>query len=414
MHVVIIGLPLFNHFQKMWNKKKKMKRLTLGSVLRIGSTKACSTMMNLNQWRCFSTQQSFLLDPVRIVVSSSNNAFFNLATEDYLFVDEKSKDFQTLFLWRNDKTVVIGKHQNPFKECNISRLVDDSVTLVRRRSGGGAVYQDLGNSIFTFISPKEEYSKERNFEILKNALRSGFGINSELSGRNDLILAECKRKISGSAFKQGKDVCFHHGTMLVDLDVNALQNYLTPHKLKLLSKGVASVASRVCNLKTISSEINHDSLNETIISEFCKMYDCDRNTVTIEHVNETYFKDNSEWVNFYNQLSDKEWNYGMTPDFTNNIETRFDWGMVDLHIDYKNGKIAKVKMFSDTLFPVLVEAIEEGLTNQDFSREGIKTFEQWLTETKIPSIPNLDDASKTILKDHTKQLCAWMSVALFE
>ncbi|KAG2374850.1 hypothetical protein C9374_010224 [Naegleria lovaniensis] len=391
-----------------------------GNCSLVATTKPSSTYSFLSQhhyrtetsaWfsQCITLQRK----PVRVIVSNSNDPYFNLATEDYLFVDEASKQVETLFLWRNDRTVVIGKHQNPYKECNISKMNLDGVNLVRRRSGGGAVYQDLGNSIFTFISPKEDYSKELNFQILMDALKHSFNIQSELSGRNDLILSECKRKISGSAFKQGKDVCVHHGTMLLNLDVNALQNYLTPHKLKLLSKGVASVASRVCNLTTISSNISHESLNTSIIREFCKRHDFDRQ-VEVEAIDHSSFASNNGWKDFYKQLSDPEWNYGMTPDFTYNIETKFDWGLVDLHIDYKSGKISSVKMFSDSLFPVLVESVEDGLVSQEFSMNGIKLFESWMLDVKIPSLPNIDDASKQLLQTYTTQLCAWMCIALFQ
>ena len=245
------------------------------------------------------------------------------------------------------------------------------------------------------------------------SLNNGFNINSELSGRNDLILSDCKRKISGSAFKQGKDVCFHHGTMLLNLDTEALQKYLTPHKLKLQSKGVASVASRVCNLQTVCPTISHDKFNEELIRAFCSRYGQTASSVEIENVNESYFSNNQSWKNFYDELSDKEWNYGLTPDFSNNIETKFDWGLVDLHIDYKAGKIANVKMYSDVLFPVFVEIVEEGLVNNDFSKEGIDNFESW-TKERIKLLPNIDDGSKEILTNFSKQLSSWMSVALFE
>lgn len=202
--------------------------------------------------------------------------------------------------------------------------------------------------------------------------------------------------------------------MLLNLDVNALQNYLTPHKLKLLSKGVASVASRVCNLTTISPIISHETLNKCIITEFCKRHGFNSSQVEIENIDQSSFANNNEWQDFYKQLSDLEWNYGMTPDFTYNIETKFEWGLVDLHIDYKAGKISSVKMFSDSLFPVLVESVEEGLVSQEFSKNGINLFESWMLNVKIPSLPNIDDASKQLLQTYTTQLCAWMSVALFQ
>lgn len=130
--------------------------------------------------------------------STSTNPFVNLATEDWL-LNDCDPAVQTLFLWRNDKTVriynsfnffkvVIGKHQNPWKECHVQQLEADQVHLARRRSGGGAVYQDLGNTIFTFLSPKDAYDKVINFQLLQRALRNGFNIQADLSGRNDIVV----------------------------------------------------------------------------------------------------------------------------------------------------------------------------------------------------------------------------------
>ena len=123
--------------------------------------RSCSSCSELNGQSSLSTRREFhsgstsskLLDACRVIVSQSTNPYFNLATEDYLFsVDMDVQEYQTLFLWRNDKTVVIGKNQNPFKECNLSRMEQDNVNLVRRRSGGGAVYQDLVSIILDYIT----------------------------------------------------------------------------------------------------------------------------------------------------------------------------------------------------------------------------------------------------------------------
>lgn len=110
-------------------------------------------------------------------------------------------------------------------------MEEAGVALVRRQSGGGAVYQDLGNSCFTFLSSKEEFDIDRNMKIITSALKSGFAIEAEKSGRNDITVGG--KKISGSAFRKTADRSFHHGTLLVDVDLEALQNYLNPSKAKL-------------------------------------------------------------------------------------------------------------------------------------------------------------------------------------
>jgi len=164
-------------------------------------------------------------------ISETHDPFFNLATEDWIFTDMNPEE-HILFLWRNDRTVVIGRNQNPWAECNLKSMADKNVHLVRRQTGGGAVFQDLGNTNFTFLSSKDRYDKQRNFQIIINALKK-LGINAEFSGRNDLVVDG--RKISGSAFREQPDRAFHHGTILINANLGELAEYLTPSQKKLNS-----------------------------------------------------------------------------------------------------------------------------------------------------------------------------------
>ena len=187
---------------------------------------------------------------LRILKSAVTNPWFNLATEDWIFqaLDANS---HTLFLWRNSETVVIGRSQNPWVECKIDKMEADDVFLARRQSGGGAVFHDLGNTNFTFLSPKDSYDQEANFTIIINALKK-LGIDAELSGRNDMQVGD--KKISGNAFKHAADRSFHHGTLLVNANMQKLGDYLNPHPLKLKAKGIKSVRARVANLVEFNEE----------------------------------------------------------------------------------------------------------------------------------------------------------------
>lgn len=158
----------------------------------------------------------------------------------------------------------------------MQKLEEDKVVLARRKSGGGCVYQDLGNSVFSFINPIEDFGtqdfKTLNNELLIDALKQ-FGIAAEASGRNDMVVDG--RKISGSAYKLKlgrKDGSgrrsLHHGTMLLDLELGALGKYLNPNKKKLESKGVDSVVSRVMNLSEANSTINHDTFCSALEKSF--------------------------------------------------------------------------------------------------------------------------------------------------
>ena len=162
----------------------------------------------------------------------------------------------------------------------MQKLEQDGVTLARRKSGGGCVYQDLGNSVFSFINPIDDFAqqdfKTLNNEVLIRSLEA-FNIVGEASGRNDLVVDG--KKISGSAYKLklGKKDgsgrrSLHHGTMLLDLELGALGKYLNPNKKKLESKGVDSVISRVMNLKEAAPDITHDSFCQALERAFLEKW----------------------------------------------------------------------------------------------------------------------------------------------
>lgn len=195
-----------------------------------------------------TTRKEIVMSTLRLLISDSYDPWFNLAVEECIFRQMPATQ-RVLFLWRNADTVVIGRAQNPWKECNTRRMEEDNVRLARRSSGGGAVFHDLGNTCFTFMAGKPEYDKTISTSIVLNALNA-LGVSAEASGRNDLVVktAEGDRKVSGSAYRETKDRGFHHGTLLLNADLSRLANYLNPDKKKLAAKGITSVRSRVTNL----------------------------------------------------------------------------------------------------------------------------------------------------------------------
>jgi len=256
---------------------------------------------------------------LKVLLSVVHDPWFNLATEDWIFKD-MDPSYQVLYLWRNSETVVIGRHQNPWSECNLQKMADDDVKLARRQSGGGAVYHDLGNTNFTFLSGKDSYKKENNFQIIINALKK-FEIYAEVSGRNDLVVGQ--KKVSGSAFKESKDRAFHHGTLLMNTNLQKLAGYLNPDKKKLLNKGISSVKSRVANLSEFNTHVNHDTMGQAIINEFFSFYG---ETCEIEVLNQQKLKQIPELNQYYEQLGDWHWRFGKTPKFAYHLSERFEWG----------------------------------------------------------------------------------------
>ena len=302
---------------------------------------------------------------LRILKSAVTNPWFNLATEDWIF-QALDPDSHTLFLWRNSETVVIGRSQNPWVECKTDKMEADDVFLARRQSGGGAVFHDLGNTNFTFLSPKDDYDQTANFTIIVNALKK-LGIDAELSGRNDMQVGD--KKISGSAFKHAIDRSFHHGTLLVNADMQKLSDYLNPHPLKLKARGIKSVRGRVANLVDFNDSINHEILSNAIIEAFCEYYG---QTVAVEELDEASLAEQPTLNKYYQQMADWDWRFGKTPEFSHHIETRFDWGIIDLHMDVKQAVITDVVIFSDALNVELIDLLKETLTGIKYSKSDVQ------------------------------------------
>ena len=305
---------------------------------------------------------------IRILISDTFDPWFNLATEDWIFRDV-DPETHVLFLWRNQNTVVIGRFQNPWTECNTERMEADGIKLARRQSGGGAVFHDLGNTNFTFLSSKANYDKSVNNSIISKALAK-FNVEAFASGRNDILVKseDGDKKISGSAFKETKDRSFHHGTLLIDADLTKLGNYLNPSKKKLESKGIKSVRARVTNLKECNPDISHEKLSDAIIKEFKAHYESDCEVEVLDH---KYLQSVDHLNNYYEKLKDWSWRFGETPKFNHFMEERFTWGGIEAHIDSHKGLIQKCTIFSDSLHPEMIEYLTEALVGKQYSPTGI-------------------------------------------
>ncbi|CBZ53748.1 putative lipoate-protein ligase a [Neospora caninum Liverpool] len=281
-----------------------------------------------------------------------------------------------LFLWRNDKTIVIGRHQNAWSECNIQKMDESGVKLARRYTGGGAVYQDLGNTCFTFLDPVATHNKERNNKIILRALEKAFGIKCSASGRNDLVASD-GRKFSGAAYSKLPHGWLHHGTVMREVDCEALGRYLTPSKEKLASKSIKSVTSRVVNLKTLHAGITHDNLCDAITDSFLEEYgsSADRNVVrgmdSVENLQlegtEYRMREHPVFQNHFRTLSNWEWRYGHSPAFERSLSHRFPWGSFDVHVNVAQGYVTDAKIYSDCLFPDLVDAFTEAVRGCRFT-----------------------------------------------
>lgn len=318
---------------------------------------------------------------LRVLFSNTHNPWFNLATEDWIF-RQMAPDAQTLFLWRNQETVVIGRSQNPWGECNLKKMEDDKVLLARRTSGGGAVFHDLGNTCFTFLSPKAGYDRNVNISILLKTLAQ-FGIQAEASGRNDLVIPmdDGPRKVSGSAYRETRDRAFHHGTLLRHANLSRLADYLTPHPKKLASKGRTSVRSRVMNLGEVSSELNGEGSHERICSALIQaFFETHGSECPIETLDHSTLEKIETLKSTYEEFASWEWRFGNAPQFQLELTEYLSWGFFQIFIDSEKAHMKRVEVYSDALYPDVIQDIQTNLIDQPFSRAGV---EKAVSQTRL-------------------------------
>ena len=308
-------------------------------------------------------------------VSTSTDGWENLAQDEY-FLDTLQPRDTLLYFYINQNAVIIGKNQNPWKECDLTAMERDGVQLVRRISGGGAVYHDMGNLNFSFILGKDRYDVPRQLDVILKAVRS-FGIDCEFSGRNDL-LADGK-KFSGNAFCARGDLRQHHGTLLLNSDLGKLQNYLHPDPKKLKAKGVNSVRSRVGNL-----QIDTHSMLRAIRRAFEESYG---------EVTDLSAPDGQKLLPYLEKQRSWDWRLGKTPSFDLELSERFPWGGVQILLTLKEGRVSHAQVYSDAMDPALPECVSQKLI-------GCRCSSQALYEALCGDNDRLHDIGSFLLSQH--------------
>ncbi|HDY9927661.1 TPA: lipoate--protein ligase [Staphylococcus aureus] len=264
----------------------------------------------------------------------------NLAMEEYVLKNLPAEESYFLF-YINRPSIIVGKNQNTIEEVNQTYIDAHNIDVVRRISGGGAVYHDTGNLNFSFITD-DDGNSFHNFqkftEPIVQALQS-LGVNAELTGRNDIQVGQAK--ISGNAMVKVKNRMFSHGTLMLNSDLDEVQNALKVNPSKIKSKGIKSVRKRVANIQ----EFLNDPLE---IEEFKKII---LKTIFGETEVEEYKLTDEDWENIEKLSNDKyrtwEWNYGRNPKYNFEREEKFEKGFVQIKFDVKRGKIEHAKIFGD-------------------------------------------------------------------
>ena len=302
------------------------------------------------------------------------NPYDNLATEEYLTMNAREGEV-ALFLWQNAHTIVIGKNQNPWRECNVEKIKEDGVYLSRRMSGGGAVYHDMGNLNFTFIARDDLYDIAKQTDTILLACRL-MGINAVKTGRNDLVVNE--KKFSGHAYYSSNGYNYHHGTIMMDVDFNDMPKYLRPSAAKLKSKGVESVRSRVTNLKDYLPNLAAAAdASERQIANARKKMIAKMQDAMVEAFGRNYGGEPVECdlppvpQELKDRYASEEWRLGTRIPFEKEIENRFEWGEVDIQLAMKGGIIEQCRIYSDALEFRIFDELENKLVGCKYDAAAI-------------------------------------------
>ena len=303
-----------------------------------------------------------MIGKIYVYETNCTDPYRNIATEKYL-LEHGGNDCCILYLWQNAHTVVIGRNQNAWSECRTALLAEEGGKLTRRLSGGGAVYHDMGNLNFTFLISDADYDVDRQLSVIQTACDK-LGIPVEKSGRNDLLADG--RKFSGNAFYHSKGRAYHHGTLMVNADTEKLSRYLTPPKAKLEAKGVASVRSRVTNLKDLCPGLTCQILKEWLKEAFGDVYGLMPEVYILEDAAEAQIAKDAE------MLASWDWLYGQRLPFSFSCEGHFPWGHLQLLLQVESGVISGSEVYTDAMDWSIPQYIQKALVGCRLDKAALK------------------------------------------
>ncbi len=296
---------------------------------------------------------------------NSNDPTQNLALEEYSLTAFDPDETYLLF-YINNPSIIIGKNQNTFEEVNLEYVNQHGIQVVRRLSGGGAVFHDTGNLNFSFIT-KNDADAFRNFQRFTQpvvAALKALGVDAELSGRNDIQVGD--KKISGNAQFATKGRMFSHGTLMFDVDLEMVTKALHVSAEKIESKGIKSVRSRVANIREFMDK-------EMDIMEFRSLllrYLFDGQKVPLQPVTD------EDWANVTNLANKRyrnwDWNFGKSPEFNVERKKRFPIGTIDIKMNVRDGIIEECKIYGDFFGQGDLENVERQITGRRYDMEELR------------------------------------------
>ena len=298
--------------------------------------------------------------------SKSFDPHFNLAMEQYIF-DQMDRNEEYFFLWQNANTIVVGKHQNTIGEINQKFVEEHNISVVRRLSGGGAVYHDMGNLNFTIIVSRTDQMADFDFSRfclpVVNALKK-LGVKAEINGRNDITIDGKKFSGNSQYMKQGR--IMHHGAILYASDLTTVSKALIVSKDKIASKGVTSVRSRVTNVVDyMEKKVPLEVFKKALLDEMGKREKLEKQELTTEDIEKIKEIQKARYDTW-------EWNYGKSPKYDIEKERYIEGcGKFQLNINVKDGIIIAFDVFGDYFGNGDKEDVQKLLQGVKINREAL-------------------------------------------